>query len=49
VRLNFLLGGLAVSPSAGYSIGRIASEGTTGGSTTASVSGLRAMLAVRVR
>jgi len=49
VRLNMMVAGFAVSPSAGYSIGRIASEGTTGGATTASVSGLRAMLAVRLR
>jgi hypothetical protein len=49
VRLNMTIAGLAVSPSAGYSIGRIAAEGTSAGATTASVSGLRAMLAVRVR
>jgi hypothetical protein len=49
VRLQFMVGGFAVSPSAGYSIGRIAAEDDTGLSSHASITGLRANLAIRLR
>lgn len=48
VRYLINIGGLGFAPSAGYSIGKLASQTATGANTTASLSGFRAALAVRV-
>lgn len=49
LRLQFPVGGLTVVPSAGYSIGKLASQSAAGVSTTADLTGFHGTLAIRLR
>lgn len=49
LRLQFPMGGLTVVPSAGYSIGKLASQTAAGVSTTADLTGFHGTLAIRLR
>ncbi len=48
LRMDFLIGGFGVTPSAGYTFGRLAAPGASGASQTfADIAGFRAVLSVR--
>ena len=49
VRTQFSVGGYAILPSIGYAFGRVASQADTGVNTTAGLTGLHALLAIRLR